>query len=434
MSHVSFRRIGTGAAILAAVTAVSLSSASVITISLALAAGPARASLAGSALPTPPPTPQPTQPPPTPAPSPAPTPRPTPPPSPSPKPTGGPKPTPAPQPTQPTAPPTPHPVRPHPHRSPWPVTITVRTVPALAGVALTFDGTPLVTNAAGQASVTEQHNFGAHTLTLARRTIAAPGRRYSFSRWTGERDPAQAFRPVLSGLAMRRSYTVTAGFTVGCPLTPRFVTQGGAAVSPGRVSQVTLRGSTGQQVQLSPRGTTWLPCAQPADSEGVLVDTAVSYAVQSIMISGANVAKTGLQRVEPGRVARPTLVTYFYNLTITAHDAIFGRATGTLALVTLPDHSVRRVPLGPLHTATLDNLPQGYYRVSLSAGHAIVSAEGLSLSRTTTVDLTVVSAGDLALIGGAIAAAFGCLPLLRRERRAWLRGAFRFRRKEVSSA
>jgi hypothetical protein len=435
--RMSFRRIGTGVAILAAVTAVSLSSASVITISLTLAAGPARASLAGSALPTPPPTPQPTQPPtppPTPAPTPAPTPRPTPPPTPAPKPTGGPKPTPVPLPTRPTAPPTPHLVRPHPHRSPWPVTITVRTVPPLAGVALTFDGAPLVTDAAGQASVTEQHNFGVHTLALVRRTIAAPGRRYSFSRWTGERDPAQAFRPVLSGLAMRRSYTVTAGFAVGCPLTPRFVTQGGAVVSPSRVSQVTLRSSTGQQVQLSPRGTTWLTCAQPADSEGVLVAGAVSYAVQSIMISGANVAKTGLQRVQPGRVARPALVTYFYNLTITAHDAIFGGATGTLALVTLPDHSVRRVPLGPLHTATLDNLPQGYYRVSLAAGHAIVSAEGLSLSRTTTVDLTVVSAGDLALIGGAVAAAFGCLPLLRRERRAWLRGVFRYRRKVVSSA
>ncbi len=280
--------------------------------------------------------------------------------------------------------------------------------------------------------MTEQHNFGLHALALLRAAVGAGDRRYSFSRWTGERDPAQAFRPALSGLPMRRNYTLTAGFTVLCPLTPRFVTQAGAAVGASRVSLVTLRSSTGQQVALTPRGTTWLACAQPVDSDNVLLRRAVTYAVQSIMISGANVAKTGLQRIQPGRGARPDLVTYFYNLTITAHDAVFGSATGAVALVTLPDHLVRHVPLGPLHTATLDNLPQGYYRVSLAAGRSFVSAEGFSLSRTTTVDLTVVSAGDLATAGGAIVAALLCLPLLRRERVTWLRNALRYRRKQVS--
>jgi hypothetical protein len=304
----------------------------------------------------------------------------------------------------------------------------------MPGITLMFDGAPLVTNAAGQASVTQQHNFGLHSLALVLPTIAAGSRRFTFSRWTGERDPAQAFRPSLSALPMRRSYTLAAGFTVLCPVTPRFVTEGGTAVSPSRVEAVALRSSTGQQVALSPHGTTWLACVQPVDSGGVLRRLAVTYAVQSIMISGTNVAKTGLQRIQPGQAARPDLVTYFHSLTITAHDAIFGGATGAVALVTLPDHSVRHVPLGPLHTVTLDNLPQGYYRVSLAAGHAIVSAQGFSLSRTSTVDLTVVSLADLALIGGAIAAAFVCLPLLRRERRTWLRHALRYRRKEVSSA
>ncbi len=405
------RRMATWVAILTTSAAVSLSM---------VLAGP---SLAVSALPTPTPTSAPTsEPTPPPAPKPAPRPH----PRPAPRPTR--RPTPAPAPTPPL------PARPRPHRSPWPVTITVRTVPPMAGISLMFDGVPLVTNPAGRASVTEQHNFGLHSLALVLPTIAAGDRRYSFSRWTGERDPAQAFRPSLSGLPMRRSYTLAAAFTVLCPVTPRFVTEGGTAVSPGLVRAVALRGSTGQQVALSPHGTTWLACVQPVDSGGVLRRRAVTYAVQSIMISGTNVAKTGLQRIQPGRAARPDLVTYFHNLTITAHDAIFGGATGAVALVTLPDHSVRHVPLGPLHTVTLDNLPQGHYRVSLAAGHAIVSTQSFSLSRTTTVDLTVVSVSDLALIGAAIAAAFLCLPLLRRERRTWLRHALRYRRKEVSSA
>jgi hypothetical protein len=402
-------RIATGMVILTTSAAVSLS--------VVLA----RPSLAGSALPTPTPTSTPTS-------------QPTPPPAPKPTPKPHPHPHPKPAPTHRRRPAPPLPARPHPHRSPWPVTITVRTIPPLPGITVLFDGTPLVTNAAGQASVTEQHNFGLHQLALVQATIAAGGRRYSFSRWTGERDPAQAFRPSLTGLPMRRSYTLAAGYTVLCPVTPRFVTEGGTVVSPSRVRAVALHSSTGQQVALRPHGTTWLACVQPVDSNGVLRRLAVTYAVQSIMISGTNVAKTGLQRLHPGQAAHPDLVTYFHSLTITAHDAISGSATGAVALVTMPDHSVRHVPLGLLHTVTLDNLPQGYYRVSLAAGHAIVSAQGFSLSRSTTVDLTVVSLGDLALIGSAIVVAFLCLPLLSRQRRTWLRQVLRCRDKEVSSA
>ncbi len=429
------RIIGAGVAILTVAATVSLSTVSLSTVSLStvslstvslstvslstvsLSTVLAQPSLAISVLPTLAPTSTPV---PNPAAKPTPTGKPT------PRPTPRPEPTPAPRP--------PAPARPHPHRSPWPVTITVRTVPPLPGLALAFDGMPLATNAAGEASVTEQHNFGLHTLALVRRKIAAGDRRYRFSRWTGERDPAQAFRPALSGLSMRRNYTIAVGFTVLCPVTPRFVTQGGVAVSSSRVETVALRSSTGTHVALSPHGTTWLACVRPVDSGSVLLDRTVTYAVQSVMISGANVAKTGQQRLYPGRTAHPDLVTYFYNLTITAHDAMFGNRTGAVARVTLPDHSVRQVPLGPLHSVTLDNLPQGYYRVSLAAGHAIVSTQGFSLSRTATVNLTVVSMADLALIGGAGVLAFLCLPLLSRERRSRLRHALRYRSKEMSSA
>ena len=43
------------------------------------------------------------------------------------------------------------------------------------------------------AAVTEQHNFSAHTLTAADTQLSASGRRYTFVRWAGQRDPDQAF-------------------------------------------------------------------------------------------------------------------------------------------------------------------------------------------------------------------------------------------------
>jgi hypothetical protein len=283
------------------------------------------------------------------------------------------------------------------------------------------------------ASVTQRRDSGPHSLGVVPFTLPSGRRRYAFSRWQGEDDPTQAGRITLSGPLMRRSSTLIAGFTVLCPVTLRFVTQDGEAVSPSAVSVVTLRSSTGTQVSFSPRGTTWLACSQPVDSGGGLRLVAVSDVVHGIVISGANAAKTG-QSIQPGAAADPDLVAYFYDLTITAHDAIFGGAAGDVAVVTLPDHAMRQVPLGSAHTVTLDDLPRGSYRVSVAAGHAIVFGEDVSLSRTATVDLTVIGVADVAVTGGPVLIGALCFLLLPAKRRIWLRNALRNRRKQVSSA
>jgi hypothetical protein len=310
--------------------------------------------------------------------------------------------------------------------------MTVRTVPALPGIAFLFDGNPLVTNRAGVASVTQQRDSRLHSLGVVPFTLPSGNRRYRFSHWKGESDAAQAGRITLSGPLMRRNSTLIAGFTVLCPVTLRFATQDGEAVSPSRVSLVTLRSSTGTQIGFSPRGITWLACRQPVDSGGGLRLVAVTDAVHGIVISGANAARTG-QGIQPGAAASPDLVAYLHDLTITAHDAIFGSATGDVALVTLPDLSVLHMPLGPTHSVTVDDMPQGSYRVSVAAGHAIVFGEDLSLSRAATVDLTVISAADVAVTGGPVVIGVLCFLLLSRKRRTWLWNALRYRRKEVSS-
>jgi hypothetical protein len=307
--------------------------------------------------------------------------------------------------------------------------MTIHTVPALPGIAFLFDGNPLVTNRAGVASVTGQRDSRLHSVGVVPFTLPSGNRRYRFTRWKGESDTAQAGRITLSGPFMRRNSTLIAGFTVLCPVTLRFATQDGEAVSPGRVSLVSLRSSTGTQASFSPRGTTWLACRRPVDSGGALRLVAVTDAVHGIVISGANAAKTG-QSIQPGAAASPDLVAYFHDLTITAHDAIFGNATGDVALVTLPDLSVRHVPLGPTHTVTLDDMPQGSYSASVATGHAIVFGEDVSLSRAATVDLTVIGAADVAVTGGPVVIGVLCFLLLSRKRRIWLWNALHYRRKE----
>jgi hypothetical protein len=317
---------------------------------------------------------------------------------------------------------------------PWPITITIRTVPALPGVRLTFDGTVLTTGRRGVAAVTERHNFSLHTLRLRKTRIVFKGRRYTFVRWAGQRDPNQAFSPTVRDLPMRANYTVTASFNVRCPVRPLFTDQLGRALDPGGIALVSVRSNTGQSATLSPTGTTWLPCAEAIYRGSTMSSQPVRYSVQDVMISGTNVVHAGVERFWPIRTPDPAVIGYFHNLTIAAHDALFSSGTGSVALVTLPDHSVRRVPLGPGHAVTLHNLPQGRYQVAVKAGSAIISGQSLRLSKNQIVNFTAVTMLDLASLGGTVLLVAAGLPLLSGSRRKRIFGFLQRFRREAASA
>jgi hypothetical protein len=312
---------------------------------------------------------------------------------------------------------------------PWPVTLTIRTIPALPGVRFMLDDTALTTGRDGTAAHTGQHNFSQHTLRLIDSTIVQQDRQYRYTRWAGQRDPDQAFRATVHGLPMRANYTITASFSGWCPVTPHFTDQHGRVLDPAKIALVTARSNTGQAASLRPSGTTWLQCIRPVAQGSTLHSQDMQYSVQRVAVSGTNVVHAGLQRFWPGRARAPTIVGYFHDLTVTAHDALFGGGTGQKALVTLPDHTVVAAPLGPGHAATLSNLPQGRYQVQVKAGGAIVSARTVRLSRDVTVNLTAVSPIDLAALGGGLLAAVVGLPLLSGSRRRRVAGHLRRLRK-----
>jgi hypothetical protein len=305
---------------------------------------------------------------------------------------------------------------------PWPITITIRTVPALPGVRFLFDGTPLVTGSGGSTSVTERHNFSAHTLTLAQTQLTAGQRRYAFVRWAGQRDPDQAFRSTIRGLPMRANYTVTASFGVSCRVSPRLVEQNGTAIASSQVSKITLRDSLGQPAELSPSGASWLRCAWPVYRDSLLYSRDLEYSVQAMLVGGSNVVHAGVERFTPTRTPDPTLTGFFYSLTITAHDALFGGATGSYALLTMPDHAVRRVELSSGHAATVGNLPQGNYQVAVKEGGASIPSQTVRLSRDQTANLAAISTADIAVVAGALVAGVAGIPLVSRTRRQRLLG------------
>ena len=297
---------------------------------------------------------------------------------------------------------TPAPKRPHPKRKPWPVTVTVQTVPALAGVRFTFDNTVVTTDANGTASVTAEHNFTSHTLALVDTAIDRPAQRYRFSRWAGQRDPGQGFRTTVTDLPMRANYTITAAFSVQYPVTTSLVDEHGAALPPAEVSDVTVKNDAGQLLRLPKNGTIWLDGTVPEYRKSALVEDTVYYSVQSVMMGGANVVDAGKQRFTPAESSTVVVTGQLHDLTITARDVLFGTPVGTRAEVTGPDGTVETVQFDGSHTAAVRNLPRGGYHVTVGGIRGIALDEQVGLSRDQAVEMTVVSPADVVAIGGAL--------------------------------
>jgi hypothetical protein len=288
--------------------------------------------------------------------------------------------------------------RPHPHRKPWPITMTLKTVPALAGVHFTVDGQQLVTGSNGMTSYTAEHDFTGHRLSVVSSSVTTADKRYEFNRWAGQRDPNQAFSRTVSGLPMRSNYVVTAAFTVQHQVLPRVVRQDGTALNPAEVNSVVARSDNGSMVDLPLTSPTWLDAERPSFHHSILSAEPVTYSLQTVMVRGTNVVDAGRQTFTPTTTANPTFTTQFYDLVITGHDAIFKSGLGTTATVTFPDGGTLTVPLNAAHTAKLTNLPRGNYKVTLDAGRAIVGVQQFGLSKDKTADLIVISALDLGIL------------------------------------
>jgi hypothetical protein len=304
---------------------------------------------------------------------------------------------------------TPAPRRPHPHRKPWPITLTVRTLPALPNARVAFDGHVARTDDRGVARFTQQHNFRPHTLQLLDVSRAGPAQRLRFVRWAGQRDPDQAFRPTVTGLPMRTSYTVTAAFAVQYPVTPRLVDRAGAAVDPDRVSAVRIRSATGTLLDVPVSGRIWLDGVVPVYRGSTIALTREKYSLQSVMVSGANTVDAGQIVFQPVEDRSPTFVAKFFSLSVGAHDMLFKNAAGRAARITYPDGTVHTVPFSARGRVALHGLPRGRYLISLDGGGTPIPRE-LLLSRDTEVDLPVATHRDYGALGGsALALAVGLL-------------------------
>jgi hypothetical protein len=290
-----------------------------------------------------------------------------------------------------------------------PHTLVVRVVPAMAGVSFTLDGRSFQSGADGVASITVD---GVATRRL---TVAVPpprpGLRYEFQRWTGGYggDEFSATRTVRMGGRVTR---LVAGFTEACLVSWSFVDTQGGPVPRGVVESVVLKDDSGGRYQKPGDGAHWLPASQPVrDNSGRVRSQALDYSVEGVLVDGANAVFRSQQRFRPAPNAAWPISLRFYQMQVSAHDAVFGFPAGSAVQLRSPDGQVQRLDLDERSRASSGRLARGDYQLKVQ-GPGLSWWVPVSLSRDQEVELVFLSWLDLWVAGLLAVLVLVGLPLL----------------------
>jgi hypothetical protein len=275
------------------------------------------------------------------------------------------------------------------------VTLHVYTVPAEPGVKLLFDGQPVTTDAAGVAVINTPYRLTGHTLTLVRPEWTSEGGRIQ-TKFTVWRSPLseQKHSPTLTHLVLRRNHAIQLGFRVSYQVNFSFVTTNNTSVPSSRISGVELRADGGYISSVNGGRTIRLLGVQPVLQAGTLVAHSVNYTLQDVVVDGSNVVSAGQQHLSPTRQQSAKFVLPLRQLTITAHDRIFGMHTGRTAVVTYPDGRRVSYRFDPAHQVVLTGLARGHYQVHIDGG-GFLTSQAVVLSRNQIVNMPILTWPDI---------------------------------------
>jgi len=252
----------------------------------------------------------------------------------------------------------------------------IQTVPKAPGMRFAVDGVEFKADRAGRARPSLASATGSASLRALDTTIA-PGVRARFDRWYAGRSIA----------------TLDIYYRVQ----PTFVDLDGERVDPRAVTSLTLLASNGRRHVLGGGGERWLqgnfviPESQGRES------TALSYAVERVVVAGSTVVHRGQQRFFPSEGSRPQLRLSLFSARFEVRDALLGFPVGSAIRLEYPNGQVQREALGPGSQLTLRSLPRGDYRVSVDA-LGISSSRPVALSSDQRVDLQVISWLDIGVV------------------------------------
>src|SRR5918992_2352278 len=256
--------------------------------------------------------------------------------------------------------------------------VFVQTKPPIRGVAFAVGEHRIRSDRNGLALV-PLASAGTYDLVMPTPQQPRPDLQVGFVAWSSGSTEARSRVTV-------RSFTyLTVGLSVRRLTSFRFVDDDGRELQPERIESITLIDDAGKSHLLQGAGPHWLEATRVSPG-GNLDREEVSYAVQSVIVGGVNVASDPRATFRPGgdsprfievrtlrtrpppsaaapdtsprdEIAQP--------LTVVVRDAMFGFPIGTAVRLRYPDGRTQRLPLDDDARLSLGRVPPGNYELSV---------------------------------------------------------------------
>lgn len=267
-----------------------------------------------------------------------------------------------------------------------PAVLTVSTVPALAGMDFSLDGSVFTTGANGVArvSVTRSGRYQLEALPWSTKVSRA-----TFIRWKNG-----IFEPVRS-VEISKDNFIEAGFNVEHLVRTTFVDLEGQPFLGARIAEVKLKSSYGTTATFGGAKPVWLQASQVVRRTTGLEPKKISYVLESVIIDGSNVVNRGQQRFSVNRKGVWEVELLLYDARFEAVDAVFGFPLGTGVSLEYPDGDKKFLHFGAADKVKVGPLARGLYKVQVVGAHGVAPVTPVALSRDQAVELKVLSRLDM---------------------------------------
>lgn len=285
-----------------------------------------------------------------------------------------------------------------------PIRYEVETVPPLPGIGFALNGRPFRAGEDGVARI-EVDRPGTYDLRLLPIDgQQRPDTRIEFARW-GDSTFQQDREVEISGDAR-----IQGGFNLSHQVAFSFHDLAGDEVAPDRVTAFTLKSSHGAVYQFADHRARWLLANRVARRKNGLEVAPIQYAVESVMIDGANVVNKYQQRFLLHANDQWKLELLLYYARFRTRDALFGMPVGSAVQLTYPDERVELLPFDGEQEVVVGPLARGLYKVRVIGVSGMAPQTPVALSRDQEVELKVLTLLDMGI--GALLASALALGLL----------------------
>jgi hypothetical protein len=269
-----------------------------------------------------------------------------------------------------------------------PVTLQIKTVPAVAGMHFKLGDTSFVSGQDGVATLPVNH-VGSYSLTVDPSSANTDNTRYELERWSDENYTDQR------DINIPTSKVMQVGLDVYYKVGMTFKDLSGDPVDPGRVTSITIKSAQGDYYTFPDGQPRWLLASVISRRSYGLEPTNIQYSLMSVLVDGSSVVNQYQQRfyTHPGEIWPLTLL--LYSVHISAQDAIFRNSIGTGVALEFPNGRLETIPFSADKDVTISSLARGNYHVQITGISGISSYTPIALSQDQEVDLMLPTQLDI---------------------------------------